>query len=129
MFPIMNTKDEVVGFGGRIFEADVDGREQAKYINSSQSKLFDKSRNFYLLDQAAANLRQARQAVVVEGYLDAIALHQHGITNVIATLGTALTPGHGKLLSRFADKAITLFDGDEAGIRAAKKDPGSSAAQ
>jgi DNA primase len=119
IFPIFDTKGRVIGFGGRLLKSTGAPTEGGKYINSPQSTLFDKGKTFYLLDRAEETIRRGRQAIVVEGYLDAIAMHRAGLTNAVATLGTALTPYHGKLMSRYADTVIALFDGDEAGIRAA----------
>ncbi len=114
IFPIFDLKKRVVGFGGRLLHG-----EGAKYINSSQSLLFDKSRTLYLLDQAEETIRKERRTIVVEGYMDAIALHRHGVQRAVATLGTALTAAHGKLLARFVDRVTTIFDGDRAGRQAA----------
>ena len=116
MFPIVDTRGRVTGFGGRTM-----GDDPAKYINSPASLLFDKSQTFYLLNVAVEAIREQGQAIVVEGYTDAICLHLAGLKNVVVTLGTALTAAHARLLSRYTDKVIMLFDGDEAGQKAAAR--------
>jgi len=114
MFPIRDTLGRVLGFGGRTL-----GEDQAKYINSPQSALFDKSRTLYGLDLAKDAFRQRRAALVVEGYVDCIMAHQHGFGQTVATLGTALTAEHAQMLSRYVDELTLLFDADAAGQRAA----------
>jgi len=117
MFPIQDHKDEFVGFGGRALEEE----QQPKYLNSSESEVFHKGRTFYGLNVTAKFIREQDQVVVVEGYMDLLALHVAGIRNVVATLGTALTEQHAKLLKRFTTNVVILFDGDEAGQRAAER--------
>lgn len=114
MFPIHDVQKRTVGFGGRIL-----GEGQPKYLNTSETPVFHKSRNLYGIDRAKNEIVTAREAVVVEGYTDVIALHEAGIANVVATLGTALTAEHTKMLGRFTQRVVYLFDGDEAGVRAA----------
>lgn len=114
MFPIMDLRGRVIGFGGRVM-----GDGMPKYLNSSESPLFQKGRSLYALDRARESASRLGALVIVEGYFDAITLHQAGIGNVAATLGTALTPDHLKLLRRFVGKVVLLFDPDAAGVRAA----------
>ncbi len=115
MFPIHNVSGSVVGFGGRILKSDDHG---PKYLNSRDTPLYDKSRELYGLFFAKMAIRERKEAILVEGYTDVISLYQAGVTNVIATCGTSLTNEHLKLVSRFAQRLLLLFDGDEAGIRA-----------
>jgi DNA primase len=116
MFPIADLQGRVIAFGGRVI-----GEGQPKYLNSSDTPIFHKSANMYAIDRAKSSIVATGTAVVVEGYTDVIALHEAGITNVVATLGTALTAQHLKLLGRFAKRIVYLFDGDEAGMRAADR--------
>ena len=116
MFPIVNPAGKVVGFGGRVL-----GQGMPKYLNSSETPLFHKGSTLYGLYQAKDGIRQADRVVVVEGYLDAIALAQFGVTYAVATLGTALTPEHVRALSRYTKNIIALFDGDDAGHKAAAR--------
>lgn len=117
MFPIMDPQGECIAFGGRVV-----GDGQPKYLNSQETPLFHKSQVLYALDKAKAAMAATGIAVVVEGYTDVIALHEAGLTNVVATLGTALTLRHIRLLARHAQHRIVyLFDGDEAGQRAADR--------
>jgi len=116
MFPIHDLQGRCIAFGGRIV-----GTGEPKYLNSAETPTFSKGRNLYALDRAKASIVTAQFAVVVEGYTDVIALHEAGITNAVATLGTALTREHVKLLGRFARRIVYLFDGDEAGLRAADR--------
>ena len=114
-FPISNVSGRVVAFGARTMDKD----EQAKYLNSSDSPVYHKGRELYGLFNARDAIRHEGHVLVVEGYMDVLQLAQNGIANVIATCGTALTKEHGVLLRRFAEKIVLLFDGDEAGLRAA----------
>ncbi|MHB8170915.1 MAG: DNA primase [Thermincolia bacterium] len=114
MFPIWNHHGKVVGFGGRVMDNSV-----PKYLNSPDTELFSKSNTLYGLNFAAKSIRELDQVIVVEGYLDVIRSHQYGITNVVASLGTAMTPEHGKLLMRYTRDVVIAFDADAAGIRAA----------
>lgn len=116
MFPIVNPAGKVVGFGGRVL-----GQGMPKYLNSSETPLFHKGSTLYGLYQAKDGIRQADRVVVVEGYLDAIALAQFGVAYSVATLGTALTPEHVRALSRYTKNIIALFDGDDAGLKAAAR--------
>ena len=110
IFPIINTRGKVIGFGGRAI-----GDEVPKYLNSSESIIFKKKDNLYALNLAKNEISKKNQAILVEGYMDALSLHQHGIENAVATLGTALTSGQAKLLKRYADEVILAYDSDEAG--------------
>jgi DNA primase len=116
IFPIANAGGKVVGFGGRVLDHGL-----PKYLNSSETPLFRKGSTLYGLYQAKEGIRKADRVVVVEGYLDVIALHQFGISHAVATLGTALTPDHVRLLARYTKNVIALFDGDEAGRKAAAR--------
>lgn len=117
MFPIQNHKSEFIGFGGRALADD----QQPKYLNSHESEVFHKGSTFYALNITATTIRQKDAVVVVEGYMDALALYAAGIKNVVATLGTALTAQHAKLLKRYTRNIVILFDGDEAGEKAAER--------
>lgn len=116
MFPIINPAGKIVGFGGRVLDQGL-----PKYLNSSETPLFRKGSTLYGLYHAKDGIRKADRVVVVEGYLDAIALHQCGVTYAVATLGTALTPDHVRLLSRYTRNITALFDGDAAGRNAAAR--------
>ncbi|MCL2397537.1 MAG: DNA primase [Defluviitaleaceae bacterium] len=111
MFPIFDVTGKVTGFGGRII-----GDGQPKYLNSPESPIFDKSRTLYGLNYA--RLAKTNKLILVEGYMDVIALYQQGITNTVAALGTALTANHARILKRYCKEVIILFDEDEAGVRA-----------
>jgi len=117
MFPILGITDKVIAFGGRALAAE----ERAKYLNSPETDLFDKSANLYALNWSRQAIVQSKQAVVVEGYLDALMCIQEGIPNVAATLGTALTDRHVRMLSRFAEDVVLVFDADVAGQSAAER--------
>ena len=117
MFPINDPQGECIAFGGRVV-----GKGEPKYLNSQETPLFHKSQVLYGMDKAKAAMASTGIAVVVEGYTDVIALHEAGVRNAVATLGTALTMRHIRLLSRHAQHRIVyLFDGDEAGQRAADR--------
>ena len=117
MFPIFDINGKVLGFGGRIL-----GNENtAKYINSQQSKIFNKSRLLYGYNFAKESIFKERKIIVVEGYIDVIMLHQAGFKNAVATLGTALTKEHLPLLSRGEVDILLCYDGDNAGLNAAFK--------
>lgn len=115
MFPICDDKGTVIAFGGRIIDKDASPQ---KYLNSPDTPLFHKSRNLYGMHLARAGIRNADQAIIVEGYMDVISCHQHGITNAVAPLGTAFTPEQGKLLMRSTYQVGISFDGDAAGTKA-----------
>jgi DNA primase len=116
MFTITDVTGRVVGFGGRTLDDN-----GAKYINSPTTVLFDKSNSLYGLEQARHEIVSTGTAVVVEGYTDCIMAHQFGCCNVVATLGTSLTAGHGRILRRYAKKVVLVFDSDVAGIEAANR--------
>lgn len=124
MFPICDQLGRVIAFGGRrLRDKDDQGNEvrDAKYLNSPENPLFNKSATLYGLHLAGQSIRSSGIAVVTEGYMDCVACHQAGITNVVATLGTALTPQHARILGRLCETVVLLFDGDEAGQRAADR--------
>ena len=114
MFPILNQKGEVIAFGGRVL-----GDGKPKYLNSPETPLFEKGREVFGLPQARAALREKDKVIVVEGYMDVVALAQHGIGNAVATLGTATTATHVQKLLRQVDRIVYCFDGDAAGRKAA----------
>jgi DNA primase len=114
MFPIVNARGQVIGFGGRILDAG-----EPKYLNSPETVLFEKGHELYGLYQAQKAIRGAQQVLVVEGYMDVVALAQHGVEYAVATLGTATTPFHIQKLLRLAEQVVFCFDGDAAGQRAA----------
>jgi DNA primase len=114
MFPIHDSRGQVIGFGGRVL-----GDGEPKYLNSPETPLFSKGRELYGLFLARQALREAGTVVVVEGYMDVVALAQHGIDYAVATLGTSTTPAHVQKLFRQSDRVIFCFDGDAAGRKAA----------
>jgi DNA primase len=114
MFPIRSVQGEVIGFGGRVLD-----KGEPKYLNSPETPVFSKGRELYGLHEARAALRQRGYALVVEGYMDVVALAQSGFGNAVATLGTACTAEHVQKLFRFTDSVVFSFDGDAAGRRAA----------
>lgn len=118
IFPIFNRENRVVGLGGRILESQ---ENMAKYINSSDSPIYDKSTNLFALPQALDSIRKKNRIFLVEGYLDAITMHQYGFSETVAPLGTALTPRQIAILKRYTDEIIVLFDADEAGWKAAER--------
>ncbi len=113
LFPIRDQNGHAVGLGGRLLEG-----EGPKYLNSPATPLFDKSRTLYLIDRAKGPIRRSKQAVIVEGYTDALMAHQAGFDNVVASLGTALTPGQVALLTRYAERIVLAYDVDAAGEKA-----------
>jgi DNA primase len=116
MFPIRTVKGEVIGFGGRVLDAG-----EPKYLNSPETPLFVKGRELYGLFEGHAAIRERGYALVVEGYMDVVALAQHGVGQAVATLGTACTADHVRKLLRFTDHVVFSFDGDAAGRRAAAR--------
>lgn len=120
VFPIIDERGRPVAFGGRVLpEGNIES--DAKYWNSPESSIFLKRRTLYGFDQARQGIKKDEAAIVVEGYMDVVACHQAGATNVVATLGTALTEDHVKFLKRFTERVVLLYDGDTAGKRAAEK--------
>ena len=116
MFPIRNVKGQCIGFGGRVL-----GAGEPKYLNSPETPLFSKGQELYGLFEARSAIRSAGCVLVCEGYMDVVALAQHGFAHAVATLGTACTPEQLRLLFRFSDAVVFAFDGDAAGRRAARK--------
>lgn len=112
MYPIMDNSNRVIGFGGRVL-----GEGKPKYINSQETKVFDKSRNLYGLNFARMTRRP--NFIICEGYMDVIALHQAGFDNAVAALGTAFTSQHAALIKRYTDNVLVTFDSDGAGVKAA----------
>ena len=112
MFPIMDVNSRVIGFGGRVM-----GDAKPKYLNSPETLIFDKSRNLYGLNRARSTRKP--YFLLCEGYMDVISLHQAGFTNAVASLGTALTPGHASLIKRYVKEVYLTYDSDEAGTKAA----------
>ena len=112
IFPIMDVNNRVIGFGGRVM-----GDGKPKYLNSPETKIFDKSRNLYGLN--VARTTRKNYLILCEGYMDVISMHQAGFTNAVASLGTALTSGHASLLKRYTQEILLLYDSDDAGVRAA----------
>lgn len=116
IFPIMNIKGRVIGFGGRTLT-----NEEPKYLNSPESEIFNKGKNLYALYQAKESIKKEGEAILVEGYMDALSLHQVGISNVVASLGTAFTSAQAKLLKNYTNKVIISYDQDSAGYQAGKR--------
>jgi DNA primase len=116
MFPILDGRGSVIGFGGRIID-----QGEPKYLNSPETPLFEKGRELYGLFQAKPAIREKSTVIVVEGYMDVVALAQHGVGYAVATLGTATTPHHIDRLLKLADRVVFSFDGDKAGRRAARR--------
>lgn len=116
IFPILDESSRVVGFGGRVLDDST-----PKYLNSPETPVYTKRRVLYGLNWAKDSCRTAGSVFIAEGYLDLIALHQHGITNAVATLGTAMTPEHVRLLARYAGQMVLVYDSDDAGIRSAQR--------
>ncbi len=116
MFPILDTSGRVIGFGGRTL-----GDDNAKYMNSPATVLFDKSSSLYGLDKARHSIVKLGKAIVVEGYTDVIMSSQYGIENVVAALGTSFTQGHARMLKRFASEIVMVLDSDDAGVAAANR--------
>jgi DNA primase len=116
MFPIRNLKGQVIGFGGRVID-----KGEPKYLNSPETVLFKKGQTLFGLFEARKYIREKSYVLVTEGYMDVVALAQHGYPNAVATLGTACTEHHVQLLLKHTDKVIFAFDGDSAGRKAAKR--------
>ena len=119
MFPIINVRGDVIGFGGRIMndQKEINGYKIPKYLNSSETPVFDKGRNLFSLN-IAKNARE-RDLILCEGYMDVISTYQAGVSNIVATLGTAITPNQAKLMLRYANEILICYDSDEAGVKAA----------
>ena len=114
MFPIVNVRGQVIGFGGRVLD-----KGEPKYLNSPETPLFEKGHELYGLFQAQKAIRAQQRVIVVEGYMDVVALAQHGVEYAVATLGTATTPFHVQKLLRLCDQVVFCFDGDKPGQKAA----------
>ena len=112
IFPIMDVNNRVIGFGGRVM-----GDGKPKYLNSPETKIFDKSRNLYGLHLARSSRR--KNLIICEGYMDVISMHQAGFNNAVASLGTALTSLQAGLMKRYTDEVLVIYDSDEAGVKAA----------
>jgi DNA primase len=120
MFAVHGVGGDVIGFGGRLLSADKTAKSP-KYINTPETLLYHKSDALYGLWQASKAMRQRGEAIIVEGNFDVIQLHQHGFENAIAPMGTALTEQQVRLIKRFAERVVAIFDGDSAGQKAAEK--------
>ncbi|HSI67338.1 MAG TPA: DNA primase [Planococcus sp. (in: firmicutes)] len=118
MFPIMNDSGKVIAFSGRILE---NAKSEAKYMNSPESPIFQKSRVLYNIHLAKGAIRKNRRIVLFEGFMDVIAAGKAGVDNAIATMGTSLTSQHIRMMKRFAQEVVICFDGDDAGWEAAKR--------
>lgn len=116
MFPILDLRKRIIGFGGRVLDD-----QQPKYLNSPDSEVYNKSYHLYGLFSAKDHLGEPKRLLLVEGYMDVISLYQHGVKNAVASLGTAFTEQQAKLIKRFADSVVILYDGDNAGIQATKR--------
>ena len=116
LFPIADTQGRVIAFGGRALAG-----EEPKYLNSPETPLYQKGQTLYALHLARERMATSRRALLVEGYVDCVMAHQHGITDTVAVLGTALTPPQLALLRRYADRAVLFFDADRAGMEAARR--------
>ncbi|MBI1368213.1 MAG: DNA primase [Planctomycetes bacterium] len=122
IFPIMDAIGRPIAFGGRVLpDGTREDKSDAKYLNSPETPLFNKSATLFGLNLAHKAISDSRTAVIVEGYTDVIAAHQAGVKNVVATLGTALTADHAKVLRRYGDRVVLVFDADEAGQKAADR--------
>jgi DNA primase len=116
MFPISDMKSRVIAFGGRLLQG-----EGPKYINSPDTQLFRKQDNLFALDKALPTIKKMGEALICEGYMDALSFHAAGITNAVAPLGTAFTSSQARLLKRWSDRVLLCFDSDEAGTKAAER--------
>jgi DNA primase len=116
MFPIINTRGKIIGFGGRVL-----GDAEPKYLNSSDSRVFKKKANLYALNVTRQEISKEDCAILCEGYMDAISLYRHGVRNVTASLGTALTADQAAMLKRYTDQVVIAYDSDPAGRAAAER--------
>ncbi|PMC58933.1 DNA primase [Dolosicoccus paucivorans] len=120
IFPLRNVNGEVVGFSGRVYEQTSD-LQQAKYLNSPNTAIFNKSHHLFNLDKATPTIRQTKQVLIAEGFMDVIALHQAKVENTVATMGTSLSSTHLQRLEKIASEVVLIFDGDKAGQQATDK--------
>ncbi|HQZ67189.1 MAG TPA: DNA primase [Planctomycetaceae bacterium] len=120
VFPIFDERGRPVAFGGRVLPGG-NIESDAKYWNSVESAIFHKRRMLFAFDRARETIRRSKTAIIVEGYMDCIACHQAGVTNAVATLGTAMTEEHVRFLRRFAEKVVLVYDSDDAGQQAAER--------
>ncbi len=118
MFPIRDENGKVIAFSGRILNSNA---EEAKYLNSPESPIFHKSQVLYNLDKARASIRKTRKAILMEGFVDVLAANRAGVYNAVATMGTSLTPQHTQKLKRLVEQITICYDGDNAGVEAAKR--------
>jgi DNA primase len=116
MFPIINTRDKIIGFGGRVLDDSA-----PKYLNSSESRVFKKGSNLYALNVTRQDISKEGRVILCEGYMDVISLYRHGVRNVTASLGTALTAEQAAILRRYTENAVIAYDSDEAGRAAAER--------
>jgi DNA primase len=116
IFPIINTRDKVIGFGGRVLDAG-----SPKYLNSSDSRVFKKKANLYALNVTRQEIAKEDCAILCEGYMDVISLYRHGVRNVTASLGTALTAEQAAMLKRYTEQVVIAYDSDQAGRAAAER--------
>jgi len=116
MFPITNISGKIIGFGARVLDESL-----PKYLNSPDNKVFNKGKNLFGLDKARRSIIQEKSVIIVEGYMDFLAIYQQGIKNVVATLGTALTSDHAHMLRRYTEHVVLLYDSDSAGVSAAAR--------
>lgn len=117
IFPIWNPQKKIVAFGGRVLSAD----DNPKYLNSPETSLFSKKQTLYALHLARSSVSEVQDFLIMEGYTDVLMAHQNGFGSAVATLGTALTPEHTKLMKRYSQSATIVFDGDVAGVQAATR--------
>ncbi|MDR2713512.1 MAG: DNA primase [Clostridiales bacterium] len=116
IFPICDYRGQVIAFGGRII-----GEGQPKYLNSTQTPIYNKSEHLYGLNAAGNQIRQLDLAIIMEGYMDVAIAHEYGVTNAVASLGTAFTPSHARLIQRYTTNVLLAYDGDTAGTKAATR--------
>lgn len=121
IFPVMDLQGQVIGFSGRLLPNKAQKQAPAKYINTPNTELYDKSRALFGMHLAKMALRKTKSLIIVEGNLDVVLAHQAGTTNVVAPCGTALTPEHFRIIKRYTDKLLLAFDPDQAGERAARR--------
>src|SRR5699024_5754140 len=121
IFPLHNERGNTIGFSGRVFEENKNSYPTAKYLNTPETPLFNKSKVIYNFDKAKASIRRENEAVFFEGYMDVISAWQAGVKNAVASMGTSLTEEQIKSMDRFTDHIVLDFDGDDAGNDAIKR--------